>query len=136
MSALWPVQDAAAVRWAASAALKALIGDPVRMYDGRAPQGAAKPHVVVSNQTDVPRNLLTKAGSSSTLTVVAVTPPESDGAQAALAIVAAMDAAVATPLTIAGYGGARMRPEFLEVLVEEDGTRRAPRRYRVTTFKS
>jgi hypothetical protein len=132
VNATWLIQSAAVERWESSAAVVALLGDPPRIYDGRAPQGAERPYVVIDQQTEVPANVLAKQGSSNTLTLSVV----SAGAVAkeATTIRAALDAAVRAPVAVEGYGTAKLKPEFGTVLVEGDGTRRGVRRYRITTF--
>lgn len=132
MSAMWPVQVAMVTALKAAAGIKALVGDPARVYDGQAPQGAAMPYIVVGDHTEVPSNVLGGLGWSDTITCHVFS--RYAGTKEALQGVAAMDAALAGPLTISGHGAARLKPEFGTVLVEEDGVRHAPRRYRVTTY--
>lgn len=134
MSLLWPAQVAMVTAWKASAAVKALLGDPARIYDGQAPQGTPKPYVVVGEQTDTPRRLLGKGGGSDTITasVFSAYP----GAKEVTAIAAVLDGVLVGPLVITGYGSARVKGEFATVLVEDDGVRHLPRRYRVTAFET
>jgi hypothetical protein len=134
MSALWPVQVAMVTALKAAAGVKALVGDPARVYDGQAPQGAAKPYIVVGDHTEAPSNALGRLGWSDTITAHVFS--DYAGTKEALAVVTAMDAALAAPLTISGHGAARLKPEFGTVLVEDEGVRHAPRRYRVTTMEN
>lgn len=110
-----------------NAGVGALVGQ--RIYDGKAPQGAELPYTVVGDQTERPRRAYGRAGYSDTLTVHHFS--SYDGSQEVLAMVAATNAALQAPLVLAGFQPARLKPEFTEVVVEEDGTRHAPVRYRI-----
>lgn len=134
MSALWPVQVALVAALKGAAGVKALLGDPARVYDGQAPQGAAMPYVVVGDHTETPRNLLARRGWESTITAHVFSAQE--GSKEALAVLAAMDAALASPLAVTGHGAARLKPDFSTVLVEQDGIRHVPVRYRISALET
>jgi hypothetical protein len=131
VSALWPLQKAIVQRLKADAAL---MGRVSGIHDGEVPQGAAAlPYVVIGAPTEAPAGVLGPRGWSDTLTLHVWS--GYDGRKEALEIVALIDAALASPLTLDGHTSARLRQEFLTVLVEDDGVRHAPVRYRAFTFE-
>lgn len=131
MSALWPLQKALATRLKANAPLMARVSG---VHDGEAPQGAALPYIVIGGPTEFPSGVLGPQGFSDTLTVHIWSGYQ--GRKEALEIAALMDAALVEPLTLEGHTAARLRPEFRTVLVEDDGVRHAPVRYRILTFEA
>lgn len=131
-TALWPIQVALVARLKATAGVVALVGQ--RIYDGEAPQGAARPYIVVGEGTEEPQNAFGSEGLDDTVTCHVFS--DYNGRKEAFEIVAAMDAALVTALTITGWGSAHMRPDFATILVEADGTRHVPRRYRILARKA
>ena len=124
----WEVQVAAIARWKADASVAAAVAD--RVFDGEAEEGAALPYVVVGDHTEREQGTVECAGGVATLT--AHTFSAYRGTKEVLAIVAAMDAALATELlALETYGAARLAREFLDVQMEEDGVRHAVARYRI-----
>lgn len=105
----------------------AIVGD--RVFDGAAPQGAVLPYTVVGDQTERQRRSFGGAGYSDTLTLHHFSGYA--GSLEVLNMVKASNAALKEPLVPAGFRAARLKPEFTEVVVEDDGTRHAPVRYRI-----
>lgn len=130
MSALWPLQKALSARWKADAALMARL--PGGIHDGAAPEGTAVPYLVIGEPTETPVEAFGASGYSDTITAHVFS--EYKGRKEALEIVELMNSALTTPLALDGHTSARLRQEFLTVLVEEDGIRHAPVRYRASTF--
>jgi hypothetical protein len=130
MSLMWDAQVAAVTAWKANAGVRALLGNPARIYDGAAPTGAVKPYAVVGLVTEVPSNVIAKRGWSTTFTVHVFSAYA--GKKEADAVIKALDTAVRSELTLSDHQAARFRPEFGEVLEEDDGVRHGVRRYRIT----
>lgn len=133
MTALWPLQVAVAARLKATAAVTALVG--TRIYDGLAPPQAALPYVIIGEGTSAPRDALGTRGVSETLTchIFSATP---GSRSQAMAILDAMNDALLPALTVTGWGTTRLRPEFTTALVEEDGRRHVPVRYRIFALET
>jgi hypothetical protein len=134
VSLIRAAQAAAVARWKADAGVDALVGD--RIYDGQAPKGAVLPYVVVGEPTQG-RAMESMGGAGSEVTLTCHVWSEYEGSSECLNVVTAMTAAVAVPLTLAGYGERRLREEFVTVLVDtsEEVTRRhAPVRYRIAAW--
>lgn len=132
MSALWPLQKAVASRLQADAALMARV---TGIHDGRAPEAEPMPYIVIGEPTEIPFDTLGRAGYQPTLTIH-VWSAQRGTSQEVNEIVALMDAALAAPLTLDGHTEARLRPEFRTVLVEDNGNRHAPVRYRAYTMEA
>lgn len=133
MSLIWAAQVAAVARWKADAGVQAMVSD--RIYDGQAPSDAVLPYVVVGESTEVPKRTMGSAGGDTTL--AAHVWSEYRGTKEALAAAAALTAALAAPLTLAGYGAAHLRLEFMETLVDTAGKktlRHVPIRYRIVSW--
>lgn len=130
MSALLSLQGAVLARLTGDAPL---MGRLQGIYDGAAPQGAPMPFVVLGAPTEGSGNTLDRTGWSDTLTLHVLS--DYAGSKEVLELVALMDAALAAPLAMDGHTSTRMRREFLTVLVEDDGVRHAPVRYRILTFE-
>lgn len=133
MSLIWAVQVAMVARLKADVPLEALLGD--RIYDGKAPDGAALPYVVVGDSTENAVRALGASGGDTTITAHVFS--DYSGTKQALAIAAAMKAALSSALTLSGYGAARLKQEFVTTLVEEDETkvlRHVPVRYRIASL--
>jgi hypothetical protein len=128
-SAVWSIQAALVARLKATAGVTSLVSS--RIYDGRAPEGAPKPYIVVGESVEEPQNAFAQVGVADTLTCHVFSKSPENNRREVVEIVAAMDAALASPLTLEDWGTASCRPEFLTVVIEEDGTRHAPRRYRI-----
>lgn len=134
MSVLLPLQAALSARLTGDAPLMARV---TAVYDGQAPQSTPEspvvlPYVVIGEPTEVPQRPLERAGWSATLTLHVWS--NYPGRREALEIADLMDAALAAPLALTGHTSARLKPEFRTVLVEADGVRHAPVRYRILTF--
>jgi hypothetical protein len=129
--AWWAVQVALAARWLGWAPLAALVGD--RIYDGRAPDGAEKPYIVIDSPTEVPQGTFGRDGANSTLS--AHVHSDFDGAEEIAAVMKEMFAALAEPLVLDGHTRARLRRDFATVLVEGD-SRHAPVRFRALTMET
>jgi hypothetical protein len=126
------VQVALVARWKGYAPLVALVG--AKVYDGAAPDGAAPPYIVVGEMTEAPRRSFARAGHEDTITAHVWS--AYNGGKEALGIMAQMNAALETPLTVAGFGTARLKPEFATTLVDRTGDaplRHLPVRYRIRT---
>jgi len=125
------VQKASVERWKGFPSLAAIIGG--RVYDGLEPEGSEYPLLRVGQKTEVPTlQYLGGNGWSNTIVGHAFSRYLGDGEIAA--IVEQMDAAVAEPLVLDGYGTATLRRELLTTLEEEGGKlRHANVRYRITT---
>ena len=137
MSALASIQAAVVARLESSVPLMALLAGK-GVYDGKAPDEDENhlptplPYIVVGESTESPVGVLGGAGYTDTLTLHIWS--DYPGAKQGLDILALLNAALAAPLTIAGHTQARMKFEFVTTLVEEDGLRHVPVRYRVFTF--
>jgi hypothetical protein len=135
VKALWPVQVAAVARWEADAGVEALVGD--RIYDGAAPGDTAMPYVVVGSKTAIPVRLFGSQGTEGTLTVHVFS--EAAGDDEVLDVLSALVAALDTPLTIDDHTDARLKLEFAETLLENEGertVRHLPARFRVVTLET
>ena len=130
MSALWPVQKALVGRLKATPALIARVSG---VYDGQAPQGTSMPYVVVGEATERDASAMAERGFSDTITlhVWSAYP----GRKEALEIVGMIDLALRDPLSLEGHTEADLRLDFATTLVEEDGVRHMPIRYRFSTFE-
>lgn len=128
-SAIWSIQEALVARLKATAGVTALVAS--RIYDGRAPDAAPKPYIVVGESVEDQDNAFAQIGVADELTCHVFSKSPENNRRECIAIVEAMDAALETPLTLEDWGTAHCRPSFLTVTVEEDGTRHAPRRYRI-----
>ena len=129
MTALLPLQAAIVTALKAHAPLMAVV---TGIHDGQAPQGAAAPYIVVGSATEVPGPTFGRAWSD-TLTLHIWS--DYAGRKEALEILDLMDAALASVLVISGHTSAKLRREFAEVLIDPDGLRHVPARYRVTTWE-
>ena len=128
MSALWPVQVAVYTALTNHAPLMAAVEG---VYDGEAAQEAAFPYIVVGSATEAPVGVFGGAMWSDTLVIHVWS--DYGGRREALEILTLIDAALASPLAIDGHTTARLKREFAEVLIDLDGSRHVPARYRVTT---
>lgn len=131
MSALLALQAALVGRLVADAPLMAVA---TGVYDGRAPQGATLPYVVVGEPTEIPSGNLGPQGWNDTIAVHIWSGYA--GRKEALEILELMDTALAAPLVLSGHTTARLRREFVTALVEETGVRHVPIRYRILTFEA
>jgi hypothetical protein len=133
VTALWQVQVAAVSRWEGDAGVEALIGD--RIFDGIAPKGTAYPYVSVGAKTAAPVRLMGDSGTDGTL--MAHVYSESPADDEVLAVLSALVAALADPLSIDDHTDARLKLEFAETLTEAEGERmirHLPARFRVVTL--
>jgi len=118
----------------------ALVG--MRVYDGTAPSATSWPYILIDSPTEVESgSAMGMRGFANTVSahafskVVGYDAEYGEGDEAR-AIVAAMDAAVRTSaLTLTGHTAASLRLDFATLLVEPDGTRHAPVRFRATTWE-
>lgn len=137
MSALWPVQVAVYGALSGNAALAAYAPPSrpattgVSVYDGEAAQDATAPYIVLGSNTEVPAHTFGRKGWGDTLTIHVWS--SYPGRKEALEVLELIDAALALPLAINGHQDARLHREFSEVLIDPDGSRHVPARYRVTT---
>lgn len=132
-SLIWAAQVAMVAKLEADAGVGALIGD--RVYDGIAPAEAVAPYVVVGDSTEAPVRAMGGTGGDATLTAHVFS--DYEGAKEGLEIVDAIDTALATPLTLSGFGAARLKREFVTTLVETDRPRprrHFPVRYRIVSW--
>lgn len=126
MSVAAEVMDATLValiaRWTADSALTTFLGGAY-VFDRHVPEGLNVPrYIVVGEQTAVPRNAFDRKGSSTTLAAGAWTRGAPDRGDV-VNIVRLMDAAVASPLTLTGFGTARLRNNLTAILGDpEDQT--------------
>lgn len=141
MSSLWTVQEAAVARWLAWPAVAALVGD--RVFDGRAPDGAEYPRIVVGLKTETPGGVLGGQACSDTLTTHVFTQGEEtspgvviDSDALGLRIAAAMEEAMEEPLVLdGGYGTVTLQREMLETLIDPDETRHVVIRFRAFAYR-
>jgi hypothetical protein len=132
-SPTWPLQVAVVARLKASPAVVALVG--TRIHDGRAPHGEVKPYVVVGESDSDAFRTFGGRGSSEAPMLHVFTPANRQTGADAHAIADAIEAALSTAVSVAGWGAVVMREENRSgPLVEEDGTRHLPVRYRAAAF--
>jgi len=125
-------QQAVYAALAASAAVKALVGDPARVYDD-VPEGAAFPYISIGDGTVADWGTKTTIGAEVTLTLHAWS--RHGGRKEAKQILDAVHGALhQQPLAMAGHTPLDVRFEFAEDFLDEDGlTRHAVARYAVKT---
>lgn len=129
MSAIWPVQQALAARLKADAALMARV---TGVFDGQAPQAVALPFVVIGEPAEVPGDAFGDAFDTSFL--LHVWSATTGSSREAHEIAALIDAALAAPLAVPGYGDVSAREESRNLLTEEDGTRHLALRLRFLSY--
>ncbi|MFQ5467971.1 MAG: DUF3168 domain-containing protein [Kiloniellaceae bacterium] len=134
-SSLWPLQQAVFAALGGDPALKALIGDPARVFD-HVPANSAFPYVVIGEATARDWDTKTDPGMEQNLSVH--TWSRARGAketkQIMAAIVATLDHA---PLAVAGHALVLIRFEFAQTLVDPDGlTHHGVQRFRAITQKA
>jgi hypothetical protein len=129
VSALWPVQVALAARLNA---WPALVARGVRFHDGQAPQGVPMPYGVIGEPTEEPGDVL-GAGYDSTFSLH-VWSAKSGSSREAYEIAADMDAALAAPLAVTGFGTVTSKLDLRNLFIEDDGARHLWARYRFLSF--
>lgn len=122
MSAIWPIQVAMVARLQANAPLQALLGNPMRLFDTIAPAGTLTPYAVIADQIGTRARTLDREGDSGTTTINIFTSGES--IKQAAQIATAIQVALSTPLTVAGFGTVRMMWDQDIPLRETTGGRR------------
>lgn len=132
MSAVWPIQVALATRLTGNAPLMARV---TGIHDGRAPEGAVLPYVVISEPSEEDWGTLGKAGNATTF-YLHVWSATRGSSKEVNEIGNLLEAAMAAALTVTGQSGAITRREFREVFVEDDGTRHLVLRYGFRTAEA
>lgn len=130
MSAIWPVHVALVARLKATAGVVALLGaNPnTRVFDGTAPQGTAKPYVVIDSQTGNRARTLEREGDSGTTNVNIWSSYQ--GIKEVSAIEAAVKAALVAPVTVPGWGTVRLMWDQTIPITEESDLRHLVVRFR------
>jgi len=134
-SSLWPLQQAVFAALGGDPALKALIGDPARVFD-HVPANSAFPYVVIGEATARDWDTKTDDGMEQTLTVHTWSRARGAGEtkQIMAAIIDTLDHA---PLVVAGHALVLIRFEFTQTLVDPDGlTHHGVQRFRAITQKA
>lgn len=130
----WALQQAAHAALSADAALKALIGDPARVYD-HVPQDSPFPYVVLGAAEGRPGEARTKTEGGFEATLAVHTWSRYRGLKEAKAIMAAVaDALDQRDLALAGHALILIHFVFGATFLDEDGlTRHGVQRFRALT---
>jgi hypothetical protein len=133
---MWAAQVAAVAAWLDNEALEAFLGGP-HVFEESVPEGmSVARYIVVGEQTAIPRRVMRSRGASATMAAHAWTRGAPNRADV-VEIVRLMDAALLEPLTLEGFGAARLKNEFSTVISDPDPElRHAPVRYRINAFAS
>lgn len=131
----WPLQQAVFAALGADAGIKALLGDPPRIYDHVPPAGAF-PYLVLGEATSQPFDAKTEDGMEQTLTLH--TWSRYRGLKETKDIMAAVAAVLDDqPLSLGGHTLVLLRFAFGTTSLESDGlTRHGVQRFRALTQAS
>jgi hypothetical protein len=129
-------QAATLARWTNDTALLAHLGGP-HIFEDRVPEDEHPTrYIIIGDQTAVPIGVMGRRSASVTMAANSWTRGEMDKA-AVVETVRLMDAALVTPLTLAGFGAARLKNISAAVVPTDDpALHHAPVRYRITSFAS
>lgn len=130
----WAVQQAIYAALRGSTAVKALIGNPARVYD-YVPTDSTFPYVTIGEGTAVPGEADTKSEDGMEQTINVHTWSRERGMSETKQIMGAViDALDQANLSIAGFSLVMLRFEFSESMMDPDGlTRHGVQRFRVVT---
>lgn len=133
MGALWPLAVALTARFRGDATLMALI--PGGFHNGRAPQTAARPYLVMNVPTEEDASTMDRYGSTAFIQFDTFSGPAVKTSQVVEAVLDRVEVLLRQPLTLDGRTTTHPRWEFRTTLVEEDETRHGLVRYRFDTFE-
>lgn len=133
-TAEWELQKAIYSELAANAGVKALIGDPARLYD-QVPSSPTYPYVTLGEAIAVDESTFGKLGQEHMVDVD--TWSRYRGAKEAKEIMSAISAALhEATLTLSGFDHAGIMLDFSQLLRDPDGiTRHGAQRFRSITLE-
>jgi len=130
--ASWPLQQAVFAALSADAGVKAVLGDPARIFD-KPPGDAQLPYLLIGDGTEEDWGTASDDGAEHALTLHAWS--RAGGRKEARAILAAVYAVLHdASLTVSGHSLVNLRFVLSQILVESDGLiYHAIARYRAVT---